>query len=47
MEKNTFYWTQKYQGWAPLVLNVPIQSEPEITDLSEAKEILAKIMSKI
>lgn len=46
MEKNTFYWTQQYQGWVPLALSTPIQDEPEITDLTEAQEILAKIMSK-
>lgn len=46
-EKNTFHWFQTYQGWAPLILSTPIQeSEPEITDFTEAQEVLAKIMTK-
>jgi hypothetical protein len=48
MEKETsiWGWTQHYTGWVPLILNTPIQDEPEITDLSEAQQVLAKSMSK-
>jgi hypothetical protein len=45
--KQQYYWTQSYQGWAPLVLDIHVPAqEPEITDFSEAQKILAKIMSK-
>jgi len=36
-------WTQQYVTWTPLVLEQP---EPEITDVSEAQQILAEIMAK-
>ena len=32
-------WTQMYQSW-------PEPEEPEITDLTEALEVLARIMAK-
>jgi len=46
-DKQQYFWIQSYQGWIPLVLHTPVpQQEPEITDFTEAQEVLAKIMSK-
>ena len=32
-------WTQIYETW-------PVEPEPEIVDLTEAREVLARIMAK-
>ena len=32
-------WTQTYASW-------PVEQEPEIVDLTQAREVLARIMSK-
>ena len=32
-------WTQTYQAW-------PVEQEPEIVDLTQAQEVLARIMAK-
>jgi hypothetical protein len=32
-------WTQAYDSW-------PVEAEPEIVDLTQAQEVLARIMSK-
>ena len=32
-------WTQTYEAW-------PVEQEPEIVDLTQAREVLARIMSK-
>ena len=36
-------WTQIYQHWEELV---EPQSEPELMNLTEAREVLARIMAK-
>ena len=44
--KQEYQWIQTYQGWIPLVLHTHIpEQEPEITDFTEAQQILAKIMA--
>jgi hypothetical protein len=35
----TIVWTQTYQSW-------PVEQEPEPEDLTLAREVLARIMSK-
>jgi len=32
-------WTQTYEAW-------PVEQEPEIADLTQAREVLARIMAK-
>ena len=32
-------WTQIYETW-------PVETEPEVEDLTEAQEVLARIMAK-
>lgn len=32
-------WTQVYEAW-------PVEAEPEIVDLTQAREVLARIMAK-
>jgi len=32
-------WTQTYEAW-------PVEQEPEIVDLTQAREVLAKVMAK-
>ena len=41
----TIHWSAKVLGWQPLELPAGEPVEPEITDLSEANEVLSKIMS--
>ena len=35
----TIAWTQVYEAW-------PVEAEPEILDLTLAREVLARIMAK-
>ena len=51
-ESNTFHWQQKYTGWVPMMLTSvvvekqqPEAEETDVPDLTEAKAVLAKIMS--
>jgi hypothetical protein len=48
MEKYTISWSQPMSGWQPLNFGDKAQEkpEPEITDFTQAREVLAKIMSK-
>ena len=41
----TIRWSTKVVGWQPLVLPEVESVEPEITDLTEAQAVLAKIMT--
>lgn len=38
-------WTQEYVMWEPTAWQ-RTESEPEITDFTEAREVLARIMAK-
>jgi hypothetical protein len=39
-------WQQSMGKWIPCQFNTSEVKEPEITDFTEAQELLAKIMSK-
>ena len=44
----TITWTQGYQAWHPMISfrDGVEQPDPEITDFTEANQVLAKIMAK-
>ena len=48
MKKYTISWKQPLANWGPLkIKSLPQQKpEPEITNFAQAREVLAKIMSK-
>jgi hypothetical protein len=43
MNSYQIHWKQPLANWEPLKVTIP---EPEIVDLTEARAVLAEIMSK-